>query len=403
MELGADIVELAPYVPPAPAPLREIAYRRDAWSADQVETLRRLFEADEPIAEIAAALGRPFQGVRHKIYELALRRNSQRPWSELEDAELAQRYGSETAATIAQDLGRGVCAVYSRAALLGLSEPSALPWTEWELAQLRAGFSSGVPVAQIAVLIGRPVSGVRDKAHNLSLRHATTPPDWSEDEVGRMVELAHQGVRYLRIIEMLVSEGFPRRTLSALKGQLWKTGYGRGWGRPWNPDEDELLRRAYQDGASLTPLLERLGRTKTSMAHRASFLGIRGTHARPNGFRQGPDWTEAEEARLRETYGKVRPKEIAAELGRPIRAIYSRANRLGLVDRAVFSELDKRAVAIACRHQLRLKDVAVALRRPYGGLSKYAAKQGLSFADTRHQRPARPDLTLEQILELEPS
>ena len=51
----------------------------------------------------------------------------------------------------------------------------------------------------------------------------------------------HEGHRYMAIIEMLVSEGFPRRSKAGFNPRLRKLGYGRGWGRAWISDEDELL------------------------------------------------------------------------------------------------------------------------------------------------------------------
>jgi hypothetical protein len=68
-----------------------------------------LFRADEAIA---AALGRGRAGVAARLAELGLRCNSTRPWSELEDGNLASRYGAVATAAIAGELGRSCAAVY---------------------------------------------------------------------------------------------------------------------------------------------------------------------------------------------------------------------------------------------------------------------------------------------------
>ena len=65
-DLAPDIVELAPYVPPAGA-LREMGYHVRAWTPAETDRLREMFAADEAIAAIAEALDRPFQGVRARI------------------------------------------------------------------------------------------------------------------------------------------------------------------------------------------------------------------------------------------------------------------------------------------------------------------------------------------------
>ncbi|MGZ8327377.1 MAG: hypothetical protein ACXW27_08665 [Allosphingosinicella sp.] len=249
----------------------------------------------------------------------------------MEDAELARRYGLEPAATIAGDLGRAVTAVYARAWALGLAQTMPPDWSEWEDAQLRAGYAAAIPVAQIGVLIGRPLSGVMARASTLRLRHPSMPADWSQSEIERMLELAQSGMLYSRIRRQMIAEGFPPRSKQGFGQKLRILGYGRGWGRPWTPDEDELVRRAYAAGDSLTPLIAGLGRTRTSLCWRARHLGVAGTHkAGTGGFRQGPVWTPEQNARLREAYGKVPMQELADELGRKVRAVYVHAHHLGL-------------------------------------------------------------------------
>lgn len=387
-DLAFDIVELVAWTPrPGEGSgLGEMGFRKNAWTPAQMATLRRMFAADDGLAEIAKATGRPLHGVRSKICELGLRRNSTRPWNDLEDAEVIRRYGREAAASIAQDLGRGVSAVYARASLLDLAEERPPAWTPWEDAQLRAGFAQGVPVAQLTVLIGRPMNGTRSRACDLGLRHANCPVDWSEAEMNRALELAESGLVYATIRAQLVGEGFPPRSSSSFKVAIRKLGYGRGWGRLWTPDEDELLRRAYRDGTSLTPLRERLGRTGGSIGHRAAELGLKGTHACKAGFRQGPDWTEAENALLRDRYGKEPVKSLAARLGRGLRAVYTHAFQLGLKHRG-WSADDDRAIRIAWARGLSLAVLKRALGRDASVISKRAVKLGCAFTDPNRPTP----------------
>src|SRR3546814_15969963 len=81
-------------------------------------------------------------------------------------------------------------------------------------------------------------------------------------------------------------------------------------------EEDALLSRAYAQGLGLTPLKQQLGRSTGSLRHRADYLQLRGSHANRNGWRLGPDWTEADERTLREDYGRPPTKEIGRASGR---------------------------------------------------------------------------------------
>ncbi|AOF95082.1 hypothetical protein [Sphingobium sp. RAC03] len=412
-DLDADIVELAPFIPErdigATTPLVELAFRADAWLPDEVQRLRAAFAEDWTIDEIALLLGRSRASVATRIHDLGLRRNSRRSWIAWEDEELARCYAQEPTATLAARLGRGVSALYARAQLLGLSEPGSPPYSGWEDAQLCVGYEKGVPVAQIASLIGRPFAGVISRASALGLRHACQPDDWSDAEMARALALAATGAPYVAIARALASEGFPVRNSRSLGQRLRKLGYGRGWGRPWNTEEDELLRHAYTSGASLTPLRDRLGRSPHSIRWRAEALGLRGTHVRRDGFRQGPVWTSGEEARLQADYGKVPTRDIAKDLGRGVRAVLYHANRLGLVHgfMRAFSADEDSAIRNAWTHGVSMVDVAQALGRDPAVIGKHAARIGCRFNDParpsrgpRTRRANRTSVTLQSLLAL---
>lgn len=409
-DLGADIVELAVYVPAPVAVLRETVFRKDSWLPEENDRLRALFVADEPIASIAEQLGRTFQAVRAQVDKLGLRRNSTRPWTDMEDAELFERYGTTSAARLALDLGRSTSAVYARANLLELSETMPADYDGWEDAQIRAGYAQGVPVGQIATLIGRPLLGVRSRACDLGLRHKCSPPGWSEAEITRALELAHEGRRYLAIIDALAGEGFPRRSKNGFGQRIRILGYGRGWGRAWTPEEDELLRRAYATGASLTPLLDRLGRRKTSLRWRAGYLGLQGTHKNKAGWRTEPVWSDEDLQILRDGYGKIKTADLAVQLGRTRGSITTRAHVLGLVHgwMRAFSDDEKRAIIIAWRKGVSMVDVALALGRDPAVIGKQANRLGYRFNDParpvrgpRTRRADRVAVTLESILAME--
>ncbi|WP_069206101.1 hypothetical protein [Sphingomonas panacis] len=414
LDLDADVVELAPYVPGSPTaagPLREIAFRTDAWLPEETSRLKTLFAGDQSLDEIALSLGRTRASISTRIYDLGLRRNSKRSWTEWDDALLHSRYSQDPTSRIAAELGRGVSAVYARARLLDLTEPAAPPYDGWEDAQIRTGYETGVPVGQIATLIGRPMTGVIGRASLLGIRHAAQPSGWTAQEMNRALELAETGMRYLAIIEQLVSEGYPRRSKQGLGPRLRQLGYGRGWGRAWTPEEDELLRHAYETSASLTLLRTRLGRSPHSIRWRAEALGLRGTHANRDGFRLGPIWSEADEQILRAGYGKIPSRELARSLGRSPAAMFSRANILGLVHGYIrgFSKDEDIAIRNAWTHGTSLTDVAEALNRDSAVISKHAIRLGYRFSDPnrparapRNDRSKRPTITLAELVGLDP-
>ena len=392
-DLPFHVVELVPCPGPPTSlalPLREMAFRQDAWLPDEVDTLRTRFAADEDLTVIAAGLDRPLAGVQSKLGELGLRRSSARAWTDLERAYLAQHYGTTPVSAIAAALGRTPAAVYAQAGVDGLTEGNSPEYTDWEIAQIREGYGQGVPVAQLGVLIGRPVSGIASLASKLGIKHANAPPDWTMDEQQRALALAEEGRRYRQIATDLAREGFPQREHGAVGQALRKLGHGRGWGRPWLEEEKALLRQAYANGDSLTPLQQRLGRTRTSIAFQAGEMGLQGTHARPNGWRTEPSWTEDEIAILRRDYGRVPTGALAAALGREKGGVYNKAWSLGLVHgwMRAFSADEERAIRIARDRGLSLANLAVALDRDTAVVSKHAIRMGVPFS-TRSVRAPR--------------
>ncbi len=381
--IDIDVVELVAHAPspqdPVMARLHEVAFRPDAWLPSDLARLAAMFREEASLGEIAGALGRTIRAVSTKIYELGLRRGTSRQWTPEDDALLMQHYPTAAAGAVAGLLGRTTCAIYARAGVLGLTEPQAALWTEWEDCQLRRAYELGMPTHQIAVVIGRPHSGICSRAGTLRLRHPSHQPDWEASEMARALELAEAGFRYRAIAARMVEEGFPDRGHDPLGQMLRKLGYGRGWGRPWTPEEDDLLRVTYANGLSTAPLRDRLGRTKWSIRWRVEELGLR--HPKPDGFRLGPVWSDEETAHLKATYGKVKPKEIARQLGRDLRAVYQRAFALGLKTNRYrdWTADEDRAIALAFERNISLGALVPIFRRDLAVVSKRAIKLGFSF------------------------
>ena len=409
---GFNIVELVPCpaasTPDAPgAPLREVAFRDGAWLPEELDRLRAGFAADEGLQGIADDLGRTLGAVRTKVGDLGLRRDSSRSWTTLDDEHLVRHYGALATSTIASDLGRTCAAVYARAGVLNLTEGNAPPYTAWEIAQVRAGYAWGIPIARLAVLVGRPASGIASLASKLGIRHRNSPPDWTGAEQERALAWAETGLRYAAITEQLEAEGFPRREKGALGQALRRLGYGRGWGRPWLAEEKDLLRHAYERSLPLTPLQHRLDRSRAAMAHQAKMMGLQGTHARPHGWRTEPAWTEEDIRILTRDYGRVPTRELAKALNRRKAGIYAKAWALGLQHgwMRAFTADEERAIRLARDHGVSLTDLSTALDRETAVVSKHAIRMGIPFATRTVMAPKgprrnRPAVTLASLLAL---
>src|SRR3546814_15518198 len=94
--------------------------------------------------------------VAERVTLLGLRRNSARPWTEFDDAELVRRYGSDPTAAIASHPRRSCAAVYARAGFLDLTDVTPPAWPGRGYAPLVEGSSRRVPSRPLAHPIGRP-------------------------------------------------------------------------------------------------------------------------------------------------------------------------------------------------------------------------------------------------------
>ncbi len=380
--------------PPRAGKVREARFRTNAWLPAETDTLRSMAGQGAGVAAIAAALGRPVAGVADKACDIGIHWSTARPWSSLDDAELFRHYHRIPTHELAKHLDRAPTAIYSRAGLLGLANGSAPPYGAAEDAILRDLFPTATAIAEIATRLGRTGSSVLTRAYNLGLKRPDGPKQWTTDEQARALELAEAGHPYPRVRTMLATEGYPIRAESTFQAFIRRTGYARGWGRPWIDEEIDLIRAAYRDGANLVQLGHRMGRSGHSIRWKAAELGLQGSHPKPNGARQGRPWSEADDAVLRAKYGKGRMKtaKLAALLDRPKGAVYNRAFMLGL-DHGYFREWtpeEDLIVRVAHEHGISLTDVASVLDRDQALVSKRSIGLGIPFSARPVKAPRGP-------------
>jgi hypothetical protein len=183
----------------------------------------------------------------------------------------------------------------------------------------------------------------------------------------------------------------------------------------WTKEEDRLLKHNYtKRGSRYTADL--LGRTITSVQHRALRLGIPGNGVRPwtemevrylktrypklnvaqicrtlqrseqsvrgkinqlgIGSEPPAPWTEGETAYLRAHYGKVRVTELAEELGRSPDAVEIKAGRLGLSRRIVQLSTKDRQWVLDNLGSISFAKMAAKLGVNPKKLMRLAAKEG---------------------------
>ncbi|HEY3887773.1 MAG TPA: hypothetical protein VGL73_04310, partial [Caulobacteraceae bacterium] len=121
-------------------------------------------------------------------------------------------------------------------------------------------------------------------------------------------------------------------------------------------------------------------------------------------------WTEAEDAVLREGYGKIPTPELARKIGRPKGGVFNRAWALGIKHGwcTPFSADEDRAIKIAWATGISMVDLSKTLDRDPAVVGKHARHLGVRFdrrppgvKAPRTPRSKRPELSLASILALE--
>jgi hypothetical protein len=106
--------------------------------------------------------------------------------------------------------------------------------------------------------------------------------------------------------------------------------------RRWTDREDARLRRAYAR-ARTTALAAELGRSVQAVLSRANVLGLhKAAHCIPRGRQPKHPWRADEDALLRRLYADTPTAQIAAQLGRTEASTYQRARTLRLAKSAAY-------------------------------------------------------------------
>lgn len=158
------------------------------YSDKEIATIRAM-RPNHTVAEIAARLGRTYEGVKSKVAELGLHRPPRR-WTPKEDAMIVRHYESERLHKLAARLNRTVAAIRTRRTVLRRTsgQPSAqLRWTPAEDAFLLANYDSAGRQF-VAQHLGRSVAAITHRRHILRLR---TGEPWLTHNYRRQTSATH--------------------------------------------------------------------------------------------------------------------------------------------------------------------------------------------------------------------
>lgn len=378
------------------APLMiEVSFSARGWTPAAVRKLIALARNSKSVPAIASEMSYAPATIRKQLLSLGIWISpSRRQWTEGEDAELHRSYGLLSSMALGERIGRTAGAVKARAVHLGLSAPASMPYSTDDEELIRHGYSSGIPICQIASALGRSGGGIATHASKNGLLHAKAPARWKESEIAAALELAKEGLEYREIAARLSNVGGRPRSKNAVQYILSWAGYSRFDARPWLREEDDYLRAVYKSGRPLQSAAVSLSRSIGQIRTRCSQLSLTGTHPSPYGFRRAPGWTDEENELLRSGYGRAKTRDIATQLGRSPCALIQQAKKLGLTHgrSRLFSAEEEDVLKAGWAVGYSSLIIAAALGRDVAVLARHAKMIGLTFSGRKNRvRKAKKD------------
>lgn len=239
------------------------------WTPEEDERLFAMHADGCTCDEIAAALHRSPGAVTKRIdcglggYGVSVedfgRLPLRRPWTEVEDDILAEKYGQGApaqlpASLLAHALHRPEASIHRRAAIIGLaplvpetSTPEAVPtslegkpWTKAEDSALRRSWRAGEPVAEVALALRRPASEIRARASRLHLRTPKKAPTAGSRSGAWWTSSEDQTIRdeYATAGPVRLARRFGR-TRAEVEARAAVVTHPGAYGRAYQPDDDE--------------------------------------------------------------------------------------------------------------------------------------------------------------------
>jgi hypothetical protein len=255
-----------------------------------------------------------------------------RGWTEAEDAIVRAGYERGSILTVirAELIGvghkaRSLGSISTRGQTLGFAGDRKAPnWTPPEDAILRAGYEDGLAYTQIRLKLAeagfnrnRPAIGMRLISLGVAGDRVRT---WTRPELAIVRAGVEKGLTHLAIRRELLRNGFERGRTAVTKQAAFMSGQSRGE-RPWTDAEVTILRARYAEKVPQRAIAAELGRGVGGIASKASHLGLKQRHR----------WTEAERARLSRGFEAGETLDaVCQDIDRPKSNVAEEARRMGL-------------------------------------------------------------------------
>lgn len=301
---------------------RHGAKRAQRWSAEEDAFLREHYAA-AGAAFCARHLNRTKSAVNTHAEALGIRSELLRAWTSKEEATLRLLYPTRTAGELARRLKRSERSVRGKLFCMGLTASQRGSWTAGEIAYIRAHYGA-TPTATLAEELGRSIDAVEIKAGRLGLARSKT------------ILTEEQRAAIVRSIAVKSYTDIARElnvSVHAVRRVADDAGHrARPTSRRWTEAEDAQLRRLIVEATDVE-IAARLNRTALAVVCRAEHLGL-GRVRRAARQRFAPKaWTAEDDALLRSLVADHSHRRIAERMERSETAIATRASVLGCLKR----------------------------------------------------------------------
>jgi len=145
----------------------------------------------------------------------------------------------------------------------------------------------------------------------------------------------------------------------------------------WTKGEENFLKRKYGE-MSPKELADLLGRTKSSITHKASQLGV---------TKEKKYWTEEEIEVLKKNYHKKTAEEIADLLGRTENSVTHKARRLGVAKEKKHWTEEETEILKKNYHKKTAKEISEMIDRTPGAIRNKASCLGLKKGNLKYSLP----------------
>lgn len=254
-------------------------------------------------------------------------------------------------------------------------------WTQQEDQIIREGYTRGASIAEIggqlaAVGFSTSTSNISGRAHSLGLTSAKAATAWTDREDEIIRDGYAREIRMMDIVGQLETEGFHRSRV-AVQMRAINLNITRDRVNYWTDAEKKI---AFDGFAAGKPSREIVADLAAAGFHRGLTSIFK--FAQKNNIDRSTyeDWTLEQTKKLHELYARRLPaKEIAAQLGKTIGSVRTRASNLGLKQRTPYTAEERQLLTDYAKRGKSLAEAALAIGRPFPSVYAEARRMDLKF------------------------